>query len=495
MPTHGCGGERRLLGEQALTDILQTELTREVTEAWAVTAIRRDKTFSEGLTSAEVLLVDIQCDREDGSRFDGGAILKIQKIDREGAEHEIKTLKTVTSLPNKFSQARIPKLVNWHFDGASLFMLQEVAAQGIQFAKALKRAKADDRIRAVDHITTELLNEWALRDFEWPTERKRISICELTKRLIGEERLGPHCRLAEWMIERDIPVSAPNFIFNRRLLPNPLHLFQRPELQQPFIRPFRSLVHGDFHGNNVLLERGLSDTLSQAEGLDIRFFVIDVGTFKQAGLAFYDLCYLEHALLRDYVAQRSLLETINLGEQINGIQSNRDILQGDENRAVLMHSASIIRGIEGWIAEHFPERKAAAMQQFYLARVAAALNYSNKRVSDAQRERSFLLSAIFAEKLIQFLEVQYSDEGVPWSSGKKPTSLDGAKLWSALDCLDANKSMFIHFAGPNWRAVDNSAIGALVAQPISMYLDFEVAVDGSALVDRLRPQSNSFDPR
>jgi hypothetical protein len=109
-------------------------------------------------------------------------------------------------------------------------------------------------------------------------------------------------------------------------------------------------------------------------------------------------------------------------------------------------------------------------------------------VTEVQRERSFLFAAAFADKLIRFLDISYSEEAVPWLASKKPNALDGSRLWDLLDGFDQNKAMLVHLVGLAWRSVDESAIEVLATQPISAYVDFDSNVDDRGLTDRLRPR-------
>ena len=209
------------------------------------------------------------------------------------------------------------------------------------------------------------------------------------------------------------------------MLANPLELAVGLLKDYQLLAVFEGMLHGDLHRENLFWERRPHSD---------NFWLIDFA-LAQPGPLFFDQAYLELSLLLQKYAQADHSRLLNL---LDCLIHPRDQLGANfvspEDYGILTITRSLRDGINDWQKTEQELRPDAVNQQWCLARVAAGLNWANKRIADKLQHLAFAYAAHAAK---DYLSTFHSAE---W------------KLWAS-DCETAAS------------AADKSVNGAIVSEP------------------------------
>jgi Ecdysteroid kinase-like family len=198
-------------------------------------------------------------------------------------------------------------------------------------------------------------------------------------------------------------VSRSQFLHNEQLLPNPFVFATGTPNYSHILRPLLGPVHGDCHAQNMFVRAGQDATVSEV-------YLIDLATYQQKSLFFFDHAYLELAtMLRqmDRLGERRWLE---FATALSGDDANRS-LEPDE-RGWLEDILAARSHVLGLASKSYPDRMDDLKLQFLLAHVAAGLAFLHKvprqgtgsgGLSASQYRQSFVWSAVFLRQCFNLL--------------------------------------------------------------------------------------------
>ena len=210
--------------------------------------------------------------------------------------------------------------------------------------------------------------------------------------------------------------DIPSFRIHGRDYPNP-YIFAKGSYPDPIdiiLTPAMGHTHGDFHGLNLLI--------GDMYGTKKDFYIIDLDSFKSEHPLLFDHAYFEFSFLLNQKKGVGLERWLELVESIIKIENNRDVLNNveDQRDHGVLWTISLFRlEIWGWISSSHKHRKEDLTNQLFLARVAAGLNYANKKSLDDEdpkhsnklKEFSFLYAAANLKRFFAFNGVKSPIDG------------------------------------------------------------------------------------
>jgi hypothetical protein len=385
------------------------DMKSAIYETWRVEdELYLNRTLS-GKSGALVYAVDVT-----GRSFSGQAILKLDKAPDPalGEEGETELHNRAVAANPKFAAQHLPTIVETCRHDDQIAALSTIAGRGLEYAHPWADCPYDRQLSAAKQLSRGLLEDWNA-DYRLATGVLRPR--DMVRQWLGY-RLDPaqggrihdfftkHCTIAE---------DAPTFTFEGSWYPNPMALVEGaqalPERLQ--LRAVTGNVHGDLHGNNVLV--------SYANTADLDYYLIDLALYISGQYLFYDHAYFEisHVLNSrldvTFPRWKAILEAI--GKPEPGIAA--EAASGDD--LGLTGIAKAMREEEfDWIERHEPNRLSYLESQHLLARVAVGLNFTHKTLPPHARCLALVYAA---DNLKRFLALHAAD----WPKDGQPLALIG----------------------------------------------------------------------
>ncbi|MBZ0295301.1 MAG: tetratricopeptide repeat protein [Anaerolineae bacterium] len=180
------------------------------------------------------------------------------------------------------------------------------------------------------------------------------------------------------------------YLVQGRMLPNPLAYAQYPEWWGT-VRPIDAAIglqHGDLNTNNILTRFARN-----GEALD-GYYLIDFALFKEKMPLLFDLRYLEMSYLILRQAQVSFTKLVDLIIRM----SETDIVDPQQVPIDVAGICAVIGSTRHvfahWVDDHYPSLHDDLWGQYWLAGVAAGLNYCHKpKLNPEARLAGFLYAA------------------------------------------------------------------------------------------------------
>jgi predicted ATPase len=300
----------------------------------------------------------------------------ILKLDRKGKTNEMDELerhrKAVMQAPPGFARDHLADLAFDRIEtDVAVAIFYSIAGQSLQHYSSLANYQQQSKHEAIFGTTsTLLLTQWnAASTFE-----KAVHPQNLLARWLGY-RLKTGSSIERFLEDTcHIRHDTPGFLIGGKVFPNPLVYSRESELWNA-IRPIDVIVgfqHGDLNTGNILARFGNND--SQLTGL----FFIDFALFKPGMPLLYDQCYLEVSYLIRELSRISLPTLVDMISRF----ADSDILDPHQVPIELAGVCSVIdagrRAFGNWVQESHPSLADDLWGQFWLAAVAAGLNFCNK---------------------------------------------------------------------------------------------------------------------
>ncbi|MFC5453558.1 hypothetical protein [Prosthecobacter fluviatilis] len=345
-------------------------------KSWAPNAAYTLKALSGGLSGAAVFRVDFRPSAE-GEALNGTYILKLSLWPRHADQTaENVAYKLASEFASEFAAKHIPKL-KAEFppvgtdpkETNGYAMLYSIAGQSLDAFQTASNREDSSLREMVGCVSRDLLHAWVAT--------------------VPEKPHTPHELLTEWLGYRLSPDDAPEFhtLANRILgtsatfteaaevLIHPLHFCE--ELKQVQIEPrpqLKALLHHDLHGGNLLFYA--RDPQSQP------YQIIDFGLSKM-GPAGFDQAYLELYAILNALGELPASALIGLLKTVDRPERSERLPNG------ALWAADIVKtcraAVHSWQQQTLPDRKDDVDRQFYLARVAAGINWANKPMGENKR--------------------------------------------------------------------------------------------------------------
>jgi len=421
-----------------------------------------------GKSGAVVMLVDVKTPQHDGQ-----AILKL--ADGEPLEKERELREQARSISADLMR-RIPGVTHAHTELSRSALLMTVAGRGLLETEVMANAIGGRLNLASQKISSSLLTEWN------PAPSFAQGILRADK-LLGEwlgHRIGPNGRVSDVLAKiLHIPPDCESFRYNGIDYPNP-YSFSTPHFSGSQIElvPARGWLHGDLHAENVLIS---GQTIENFYFIDFSFFRADIPTF-------FDHAYLELHLLLLHREMATHERWHRLCRSLVGLSNTRGVAGSilDQDDQGLLWTVGIIRAeVHGWIEKAFPNRLEDLKKQVLLSRIAASLNFANKRsladdvtLSNKKKFYSLIYAATAAKELFEYCRLSLAQDGpiarlenaIPSPSGNA-----WREIWEACEGFDSRRGSYVLLAGPDVGNLSSTACALMGRLPWSLVIDFDRA--------------------
>jgi len=299
--------------------------------------------------------------------------------------------------------------------------------------------------------------------------------------------------MSEWLTWRIDPAQAPvlyglaesiagskrAFVKSLQILANPIMLIADEFAKKPMKATFHGMLHGDLHQENVFWDRPSNSQ---------KFWIIDFALARSGPLLF-DHAYFELSLLLRH------FETVDIARFLSFLDAFRHsstemgarfIAQQDEGIRSL--TEAFRQGIIKWQEKEQELRADGVAKQWCLARVAAGLNWANKRIDGKVQLLSFHYAAHAAT---EYLQRFHSSEWDNWArdvetpqnnpklSGTAGTiNNEWLDFWREMSAFSESE-YYVLIAGPLGQSQSLAAFGQL---PWSAVIDFDPDSDTNGLL-------------
>jgi predicted ATPase/class 3 adenylate cyclase len=342
-----------------------------------------------GRTGAFVYLVSVTVgDSRQLEHF----VVKFDRVNPKAKPTEVERHRMALSqAPAPFASQNMAKLAYEVEHEGAIALFYTVAGQSLQHFRTLASQERQSRLETLFRATSDyLLKEWnAQAVFE-----RALPPQALLARWLGH-RLKPGGPVASFLTDTfSLDPQAEGFLIQGQVFPNPWSYALHPERWQE-ARPIDVLVgfqHGDLNLANILAK--FADDSESLEG----YFLIDFALYKADMPLLYDLCYLEISYLVRELERAPFQKWVSF---VTGFAS-RDIQNYKEVPVELAGVCDVIntarKSFGRWIQETHPSLGDDLWGQFWLAAVAAGLNFCNKPVSVEERLAGLIYSAVHLKR-------------------------------------------------------------------------------------------------
>uniref|UniRef100_A0A7C4KHC8 Tetratricopeptide repeat protein n=1 Tax=Anaerolinea thermolimosa TaxID=229919 RepID=A0A7C4KHC8_9CHLR len=316
----------------------------------------------------------------------------ILKLDRKGkhssADEATRHNTVISKATPEFARDHIAELVfdRIEHEGA-IGIFYRIAGQSLLKFLPLSRYERQNQLKALFAKTNAiLLDEW-------------------NSHVIFEQAVHPQKILHSWLgfrldagsnIERylrepcGVNPDVAGLLINGRVFPNPL-LYARKSEPWGWARPIdvaTGFIHGDLNINNILVKFG-----DDQESLD-GYYLIDFALFKENTPLLYDQRYLEMSYLMHAISQISFTKCVNFLTLL----AVADVPDPQKVPIELAGGSAVIgaarRAFAAWVEANHPSLHDDLWGQYWLAGVAAGLNYTHKAGQpDEQRLAGLIYAA------------------------------------------------------------------------------------------------------
>ncbi len=343
-----------------------------------------------GRTDAFLYLVSVS---GEGFRHVEHLILKFDRVNMKAKTTESERHRLALSqAPAVFASHHVARLAYEVEHEGAIAIFYTLAGQSLQRFRTLASLERQNRLEALFSTTNDyLLKEWnAEATFEQALHPQKV-----LQRWLGY-RLKPDGEIGSFL--KDVFLIDPataGFLIQGQIFPNPLSYGLNAGLWQE-TRPIDVLTgfqHGDLNIGNILAK--FAEDSDKLAG----YFLIDFALYKPQMPLLYDRCYLEMSYLIRELERASLQKWVSLVSHF----SSRDIPKPKDVPVELAGACAVInagrKSFERWVRETHPSLSDDLWGQFWLAAVAAGLNYCNKAVlSTQERLAGLIYSAVHLKR-------------------------------------------------------------------------------------------------
>ena len=299
-------------------------------------------------------------------------VIKFDRVNEKARPSETERHQlAVSQAPDQFGQENMPSLAyEFEHEGATA-LFYTLAGQSLQRFRTLASIPSQNRLAALFAAT----NEYLLRD--WNAEavfERAVPPQKLLQKWLGY-RLKPEGQIAAFLREKfAIDPQAEGFLVQGQVYPNPLcyGLDAGRWKEARSIDVLTGFQHGDLNTGNILAK--FAEDSEQIEG----YFLIDFALYKAQMPLLYDQSYLEMSYLVRELERTGLQRWVSFVEHL----SSRDLPDPKEVPVEFAGTSAVISAgrtsFERWIQETHPSLSDDLWGQFWMAAVAAGLNFCNK---------------------------------------------------------------------------------------------------------------------
>ncbi|UCD98470.1 MAG: AAA family ATPase [Chloroflexota bacterium] len=337
-----------------------------------------------GRTGAKLFLVSIS-----GQRFQriSHLILKLDHIHKKAPRNESENHRLARDLsPAGFAEQHLPEIAFESQKGDAIAIFYTIAGQSLLSYRALASFERQDQLETIFSITNDvLLDQWnADLEFE-----QGCRPCNLLERWLGY-RLTSSGNLNSFLQDvLKLPDPTDGFLIQDQVFPNPLFYCCHPD-NWGAVRPLDAIlgyIHGDLNITNILAKFNHNNI--DLEG----YYLIDFALFKEQMPLIFDQRYLEVSYLIRELEHCGFQKWVHLVSQY----AKQDLPSPHEISVDLTGACSVInRGRQDfmdWVQVSHASLYDDLWGQFWLAGVAAGMNYCNKAMLGIQERLGALIYA------------------------------------------------------------------------------------------------------
>ena len=356
-----------------------------------------------GRTGACLYLVSVS---SPGSNQLQHLILKVDHKNKKAISDELERHSIALSqAPSEVARNHIANLAFKRVElNDTVAIFYAIAGESLHHYQSLGTLQKQSKLEKIFSITTELLlTEWnANLVFE-----QLVHPQKLLERWLGY-RIKPEGNIGKFLEEFcKIPFDIPGLMIQGNILPNPL-VYARENKLWNSVRPIDIIVgfqHGDLNIGNILVKFNENET--ELTG----YYLIDFALFKAGTPLLYDQLYLEMSYLLREVTRISLTKWIDLILHF----AVKDIVDPLQVPVELAGACSVInagrKAFGNWVQSYYPSLSDDLWGQFWLAGVAAGLNFCNKTVlNEEERIAGLIFAAVHLKRFHSIFGVSLPKE-------------------------------------------------------------------------------------
>jgi len=309
-----------------------------------------------------------------------------RQTERERHRHAL------SQAPEKFATQNMAKLAYEFEHAGAIALFYAIAGQSLQHFRPLAAQESQSRLEKLFSATNKyLLDEWnTAAVFEQAFHPQK-----LLEKWLGY-RLKPDGQISSFL--KDVFQLAPNtegFLIQGQVFPNPF-MYGQDAARWQKARPIDILTgfqHGDLNIANILAR--FAEDSEDLEG----YFLIDFALYKSQTPLLYDQRYLEMSYLLRELNRASFSKWVALVTQF----ASRDFPNPREIPIELAGVCEVLNtarsSFKNWVAEKHPSVSDDLWGQYWLAAVAAGLNYCNKvSLSTEERLAGLIYAAVHLKR-------------------------------------------------------------------------------------------------
>ena len=443
------------------------DLLPVIRERWAIQGeIYLSRKLSGGKSGALVYAADITC-----PDFSGQAILKLDQAADPAWQEENEAERHLGAFQDApdFAAKHLPTIIHSLHHEDSIAMLSTIAGRGLEYAEPWADCAYDRQLAAVRQLSKGILEDW---NQGYELSKGMLGPQELLTAWLGY-RLDPTQSWLHDFLSRDCGLAPeePSLTFEGHWYPNPL-CFTNPQTRSQDWLPLRAArgrSHGDLHGFNVLMQSSASP--------ETAYHLIDLALYQGDQFLFFDHAYFELSYLltsreagdpSNWDSILSHLSPYHSGEEKAGIR-------GDDHGLTVLVTA-LRQEVFDWVERHESNRLSYMESQILLARVAAGLNFCNKRVSDEMRRMAFIYAAYSLKDYMKLNAATWPKHGPLFEiAGSAP---DDGKLAAQISSEAERDAVVAEQEDEHSPLPDKPAIAVLAFDNLSGQPDQEYFADG-----------------
>ncbi|MGJ5037830.1 MULTISPECIES: hypothetical protein [unclassified Bradyrhizobium] len=445
---------------------------------WKATSFYVRKALS-GKSGAFALLVDVKLISP--KAYEGVAVLKFgSSVD---LDRELKNYDAVRRISPNVS-ASIPQIIASCNLSECTLCLMTVTAWSLLEVDSMIDLKGPDLNLACQLVSDFLLTAFN-RQVKFDPATTTVSSILIN---MVERQVGPDSRIPLYLhTHTNLSSQANYFRYLGTDYPNPLVIAKSDtRLGSTTLCCPRGAVHGDLHAGNVLMSRYGGD-----QGKKV--FLIDFDTFQSEGPLLFDHAYLELNLLLSARSEATPQRWKDLCDQISDAfepADPRGALHRDD--AGLLWTCKMLRQpLSTWVKNNHAGRTEDIKKQILLARIAAGINFCNKRSlgeDDVQSDKlkffSFIYAATFARSLSLYLKEEVPSDGPSVRYNEEmplPSSNDWREAWDSCRAFNETSASYILVSSTELADQGEFAIKMLSRLPWKLVIDASLAGISSRL--------------
>ncbi len=315
----------------------------------------------------------------------------VLKLDHKGTKSRMDELTrhrtAVDKAPPEFSVNHIAEVAFERVETEdSMAIFYNIAGQSLNNFRSLASYQQQIKLEKLFSSTDEfLLTKWNTD----PAFKQAVHPQNVLSSWLGY-RINPGGNIEKFLEDIcRVPWDTTGLLIQGHVFPNPLVYARKIELWES-ARPIDNITgfqHGDLNIGNILAKFDDDDTKLTG------YYLIDFALFKPDMPLFYDLCYLEMSYMVRELSRTTFPKWIDLITRF----ADHDILDPYQVPIELSGACSVVnsgrRVFSDWAQKNHPSLCDDLWGQYWLAAVAAGLNYCNKSII-SERER--LAGLIFA---------------------------------------------------------------------------------------------------